>query len=137
SKDELYGIANSTNESVLARIVVWDIAIQEVKKHPFGVGTGDVKDHIIQKYKENKLDQFAEIKLNPHNQYLQTGVSIGWIGILLLILLQVCLILKGFKNNNWLLFSFSILCMFNMFFESFLEAQAGIVFFSVMIFLLD
>lgn len=137
TKNELYKEADRTKESILARAVVWDIALNEIIENPFGVGTGDVKDHLVQKYNENGLTNLAQIKLNPHNQFLQTGVAIGWIGILILLLLQVGLFIRGFRQRNWVLIAFAVLCCTNMMFESYLERQAGIIFFSLMIFLFD
>lgn len=137
SQADRYQYVDKTRESILVRAVVWEIAIKEAAIYPFGVGTGDVKDHLIQKYKENGLYNLAEKKLNPHNQFLQTGVAIGWMGVISLILLQIGLIYRGFRTKNLLLISFVTLCFLNMMFESFLERQAGIVFFSLLIFILD
>jgi O-antigen ligase len=137
SKEELYFRANKYSESILTRIVIWDIALNELINHPFGVGTGDVKDELIAQYKEEKLTKMERQKLNPHNQYLQTGVSIGFLGILVLISLLTLTIKKSFKKNNTVLAVFTIVIMINMSFESFLEVQAGIVFTALFLYLFD
>lgn len=137
SKEELYVRANTYSESLLTRIVVWDVAFYELMNHPFGVGTGDVKDQLIAHYKEKGLTKMERQKLNPHNQYLQTGVSIGLLGIFALLSLFIFTIKKSFKENNTVLYVFAVVVMINMLFESFLEIQAGIVFTTLFLYLFD
>jgi O-antigen ligase len=137
SKEELYFRANRYSESILTRIVVWDIASQTLIKNPLGVGTGDVKDVLIERYGELGLTKMKRQKLNPHNQFLQTGVSIGLIGVLSLISLFLLTFYRGIKTKNSLLSIFSVMIIVNMLFESFLEVQAGIVFTALFLFLLD
>ena len=137
SKEELYSRANTYSESLLTRLVIWDVASTELMKHPFGVGTGDVKDQLIAHYKEVGLTKMERQKLNPHNQYLQTGVSIGWLGFFTLISIFIFTIKKSLKESNPALTVFAIVITVNMLFESFLEIQAGIVFTVLFLYLFD
>lgn len=137
SKEELYVRANTYSESLLTRIVVWDVAFYELMNHPFGVGTGDVKDQLISHYKEKGLTKMERQKLNPHNQYLQTGVSIGLLGIIALLSIFIFTIKKSIKESNTVLYVFAVVIMINMLFESFLEIQAGIVFTTLFLYLFD
>lgn len=137
SKKELYSFAEKTKESISTRIVIWDLSWALIKANPYGVGTGDIKDKLDQKYLDNDLDNFAERHFNPHNQYFQTTIAIGWLGGIVLVFMGVFLFVYSYKRKNTLLLAFTVMAFVNMFFESFLERQAGIVFFSIMIFILD
>lgn len=137
SKEELYERANTYSESLLTRLVVWDVASTELMKHPFGVGTGDVKDRLIAHYKEAGLTKMERQKLNPHNQYLQTGVSIGFLGLFTLLSIFIFTIKRSLRKSNPVLVVFAIVIMINMIFESFLEIQAGIVFTVLFLYLFD
>ncbi|PHR49231.1 MAG: hypothetical protein COA32_04040 [Fluviicola sp.] len=137
SKEELYSRANTYSESLLTRLVIWDVASTELIKHPFGVGTGDVKDQLIAHYKEVGLTKMERQKLNPHNQYLQTGVSIGFLGLFTLLSIFIFTIKKSLRESNPVLIVFAIVITVNMLFESFLEIQAGIVFTVLFLYLLD
>lgn len=115
--------------SVSGRIMVWNASLAFIKKHPFGVGTGDVKDELMDWYLENGMTASVEKKLNPHCQYLQTAGSIGIAVSIFLILTLAYYLWLGFKRKNYYLIAlislFSVACLF----ESVLERQWGIVFF--------
>lgn len=137
TKQELYERANTYSESLLTRMVVWDIAIQTFNSNPFGVGTGDVKDVLIERYKKEGLTKMERQRLNPHNQYFQTGVSIGYPGIITLVLLLLFTFIRAIKRKNNILSAFVVMISLNMLFESFLEIQAGIIFCAFFLLLLD
>jgi O-antigen ligase len=127
-------IATSSSQ---ARLVAWRSAVDVMLEKPFGVGTGDVKAALIEKYEEQG-ELFAEEKqLNAHNQFLQSGVEHGWWGMLLLLGVCVLALLEAIRMKNRLLTIFILICGFNMLFESFLELQAGIVFFCFFLTLLS
>lgn len=122
------------------RMEIWDDALIVYNKSPFlGFGTGDVQDEMINQYEEDNLYQAVEEKLNPHNQFLQTGIAIGAIGILLVLSVLVYPI---FRLKKHFYFSALISLISFMFFmtESVLETQAGVVafaFFYCIFFLFD
>ena len=128
-EDEKAYISENLNntQSIKARIVLWNAGYNFIKDHPFGAGTGDVRDDLMDHYTENGMITFAEEKLNPHNQFLQTGVSVGILGILSLIFAFGYYLWLGFKESNYYLISiitlFGVACLF----ESVLERQYGIL----------
>ena len=82
------GDAKIATSSSDARLIAWRSAVDVMLEKPFGVGTGDVKSALTEKYREQG-EHFAEEKqLNAHNQFLQIGVEHGWWGMFLL--LGVC-----------------------------------------------
>ncbi len=117
-------------ESNQARSIVWKFALQEFLSHPFGVGTGDVKDHLTSVYRENGANEAADIQMNPHNQYLQSAVALGWPGFILSLLVILIPIYYLFKSNRWIHLGFFLIFGFNLLVESMIEVQSGVVFFA-------
>jgi O-antigen ligase len=118
------------NESNTVRIIVWRFSTELIVQKPFGVGTGDVKDELFKVYKSHGYDLFAEKKLNTHNQFLQTGVASGVIGILLLSGIFIFAIKKIRSRADLILNAFLLLTFITCLFESYLERQVGVIFFS-------
>lgn len=112
------------------RLVMWSAAYKVFIDYPFGVGTGNV-DEVLANYL-NKLDQreLAKQNYNPHNQYLQTGIEVGWLGLGILMAFLGWSLFIAWKNRNWLLLLLVTNLMFNMLFESMLQRQSGIMFYT-------
>ena len=118
---------NSTN----TRLKLWSYSFELFTRHPFfGVGTGDVKDELDNIYKEKKYEYAASGHYNPHNQYLHTAVTIGGLGLLVLLILLLLPFYSGWKVRNPLFLMFSLIIILNCLTESVLERQSGILFFA-------
>lgn len=119
-----------------SRIGIWSASIELIMENSlFGVGVGDAKEVLMDKYLVSGLEQFHKLKHNSHNQFLDTGIAIGVIGIVLL------LSILFFGCINYGKITFLILCVFgivfgNLFVESMLERQGGAVFVAWLIALL-
>ncbi len=120
----------------VARFVMWTASYQILTEHPFGVGTGNVDEKLIAQVQKLEQPELAELNYNPHNQYLQTGIEIGLLGILTLLLIVYFTVRKGVKMRNWILVIFGLNFAFNMLFESILQRQEGLVFFVLVLCLL-
>lgn len=119
------------SESNADRMAVWATAVDIIEhNYLIGVGTGDVKDALMEGYKKNKLFPAFEHKLNAHNQYLQTFVALGLGGFLLLAALIVLPAIRAFRNHQDIYFVFLLIFALNILFESMLEVQAGVVFYA-------
>ena len=124
----------STGDKV--RLIMWTVTIKAWSKHPLGVGTGNVDEYLSSELKAVGQDEMAlkndqnEITYNPHNQFLQTGLEIGLFGIAAFLLLLSLAIKKGLRTKNWLLVLVVSSLIFNCLFESILQRQSGIVFFT-------
>jgi O-antigen ligase len=129
-------IENNVNniESNTVRLVVWTISSNMIAQHPFGVGMGDESDLLAREYYKHSYTGYAERHLNPHQQFLQTGISIGWIGIGLLIILFVQLIIVAYRTESLALFLGAICISVSCLFESMLERQVGVIFLSILVF---
>jgi O-antigen ligase len=116
-------------ESTAVRILIWKSAIELIKSNPLlGTGTGDVKDELMRVYKERDYIHPYERQYNAHNQYLQTWVALGVIGILLLLSFFGFSIVESFLKANYLYMLFGINLSVSFLTESILEVQAGVVF---------
>ena len=112
------------------RLILWTVAWQELKAHPFGVGTSNLDAALTARLKNLGQRELAEKEMNPHNQYLQTGVELGWPGILLLMAIIGSSVYLALKNRSGLLLLLVTSLAFHCLFESMLQRQSGIVFFT-------
>ncbi len=118
-------------ESNSERLIIWKAGLQVIRKHPvFGVGTGDVKDALLAEYqKEDKLFIY-NLRLNAHNQYLQTYIALGIFGLLLLVFFLGLPAWMAIRRMHLIYFSFLTVFAFNILVESMLEVQAGVVYYA-------
>jgi O-antigen ligase len=124
---------HQTTEAVSStqlRLVTWKASYHTLMEHPFGTGTGDAQEALIQHYQSENQTYAASHKLNSHNQWLQYGTALGWLGMLCFIaLLGSAWFCSMKRRTHWFTLLLLLLCM-NMLFESMLEVQAGITFFT-------
>ena len=124
-------IPAETKESSAERILIWKSTWGVIEENPvFGVGTGDVKDALMEGYQANHVQGAINDKLNAHNQYLQITVALGIFGLILLLLSLTIPLYFSFRKNALLYILFLLLIGFNFLFESMLERQAGVVFYA-------
>jgi len=120
-----------TSESTGERIFIWRSCLQIIEENFLvGVGTGDVKDRLMLEYEKNNITTAYNEKLNAHNQYLQTFISLGIVGLLILLLSLILPIIAAFKMRHMIYLLFLLLIGFNLLFESMFERQAGVVFYA-------
>jgi len=124
-------IDSTTTESTNVRLLIWKTSIKIIKEnYLIGVGTGDVKDVLFAKYKEKGMAGALKNELNAHDQFLQTFITLGLPGILLLLSVFIFPIINSVKSGNYVLFCFLIITFINFLTESMLETISGVVFFS-------
>jgi O-antigen ligase len=113
---------------------VWDASIKIISTNPIiGVGTGDVKDVLLKEYEKLGFEKALDVKLNAHNQFLQTAVSLGILGLLVLLSSLLIPLISAFRRGDYVFMLLFGLLIFNFFTESMLERQAGVIFFSFFI----
>lgn len=121
----------STTESSKVRVLIWNQAIQLARKYPLlGTGTGDVKDELLIMYEKAGMTGAFKSRLNAHNQYLQTLVAIGSLGLILLLVSIFIPSIIALKYKNIYFLAFIIIISINLLFESMLEKQSGVIFYS-------
>lgn len=123
-----YSIDVNNTESTAARMLMWKTSLELIKEKPFlGVGTGDVKDALVQRNTQNGYIDVAQRNMNAHNQFLNIWVALGVFGVVFLL----CFFLFPFlyaPSDQSFIFRLIIFVLFaSLLAESFLETQAGII----------
>ncbi|MCC7500877.1 MAG: O-antigen ligase family protein [Flavobacteriales bacterium] len=126
----------ASSEGNEERLVAWGCSIDLLNQHPFGSGTGDIKNDLVTCYEAKGAAAAAERRLNSHDQFLQGGVALGWPGLILSLLVAIIPLVIGLHRRDGLMALFALLFALNAAVESVLEVQAGVVFFAVFIGLL-
>jgi O-antigen ligase len=122
----------SETSTTALRISAWNSSIELIQESPLiGYGVGDAKDALIKRYEDKQLDVLFKKKINAHNQFLQTAVSIGLVGGLILLGYFIFPLYYSFKNSHLLYISFLLLFAANIFTESMLERISGVVFYGL------
>lgn len=118
-------------ESTAVRVLIWPVSLELIKENfLFGVGTGDIKDQLLKKYKDRGLSGALKRRLNAHNQYLQTFAALGLVGFLILTGCLILPFLLSIKEKKHLYSFFLLIIAVNLLTESMLEVQAGVVFYA-------
>lgn len=114
------------------RIVKWKCSIEGVLDNILiGVGTGDAVDYLVTCYeKVNFWGMYPQYRYNSHNQYLETGLTLGLLGVTLFILCIVLPLRLAWQRGDFLFLSFLALFCFCCLTESVLERQWGVTFFA-------
>ena len=129
-----------SNEQTLnttsSRIAIWKHAISIIKDSPIiGYGTGDVNDVLQKTYNAENEQDMKDRKFNAHNQYLQTTLAVGVLGLILLVIPFIFLFINSYHQKTIVPQLFVLIILVNMLFEAMFETQAGIVFISFFLFL--
>lgn len=120
------GIA--TYNSTTGRLEIWRQGIELLPEvMPWGTGTGDVKDAMLESYRSNDFHYGLERSLNAHNQYLQTAIALGVPGLILLLLILAIPFLDKGRKVDPIAIWFLLLVALNALVESILEVQRGVL----------
>lgn len=114
------------NERILVWMTAKDLFLENFWS---GVGTGNSDPALQKRYEAEGAQGPLRKELNAHSQYFQTGIALGIWGLAVLVALLYLAIKAGWERSGALLhmgIAVGIACLF----ESFLERQAGILFFS-------
>ena len=133
SNDSVVVQAEDSGSSFGVRLAMWKHSLEIIKEAPLlGVGTGDVKDELMANYKKNGITRAIENNYNAHNQFVQTTVALGGLGLISLIAMFLIPFIMSYKEKNLLYFFFVLNVFINFCTESALETQAGVVFIAIL-----
>ena len=122
------------NESTGIRLGLWKLSYQISKDELLlGYGTGSVQKILNERCIEfNSFSSCESLRnKNSHNQYLNFLLSNGIIFVLLFVAALVWSLLKAIKQRDTIFIFFMIFLSLNFFFESLLQREKGIVFFTL------
>lgn len=115
------------------RIEKWKNSIECYLQFPMlGTGAGDCSDELQKMYKKNGFDIAFQAQYNPHNQYIQTLLTLGPAGLMCFLALFIITFYRAWKQDNYSLFLLSYIFAASMITESMLERQTGVFLFSVL-----
>ncbi|HET9429632.1 MAG TPA: O-antigen ligase family protein [Chitinophagaceae bacterium] len=101
-----------------------------------GVSPGDAQFMLDQTYVSKHMytgdlsrGDHGYLGYNTHNQYLQTLLQNGILGLTILVFLYMCLVRLAFQSRNWIAVIITLLVFIYGFSESILETQYGMLLF--------
>lgn len=115
------------------RLLSWDAALTLIKGSPIlGYGTGDVQAKLNAVYENAKYKEPLKEELNAHNQWFQSWLENGAVGLLVLLLFFILLFKVSLNNiaNGGLVITLIIVLFVNTMFESIFNRFSGISFFA-------
>ncbi len=121
----------SMKESSAVRVAIWNAAGAVVKEHwIIGTGTGDVKNELLKEYEQRGMHNAVKKRLNGHSQLMQTTVTLGVMGLSILLGLFGVPAYLAVRRKDWMMMVFLGIIFLNWLVESMLEVQAGVIFFA-------
>ena len=111
-----------------ARMAINETALKTIADRPvFGYGAGDGTAALIERYGVEGYQSLKEQHLNAHNQYAETAIAVGVVGLLVLLwwLAMPLFVAWRRKAGLWEVLVLTFIVMFSLLFESILERQMG------------
>ena len=104
----IFGIYHMKKDSADGRTLIWNISMETIKKNPVGVGIGNFPGNYGKEQAEYFRSDKATVKDeylagNPEyafNEYLQIGIELGVIPLILLIILFFNVIILGIRKKR-------------------------------------
>jgi O-antigen ligase len=122
---------NKTLQSSAIRLIMWNTSWEIWKESfLFGTGTGDYNTELTKRNFKKGNYGVAKEQLNSHNQFLNTGVQLGLIGVISLMMIFLSTI-RNCYDTTWKIMVL-VVFLVNFLVESFIESQAGIVLFCIL-----
>jgi O-antigen ligase len=119
------------NQNGLAvRMVTWQSAAELIKDRPvLGYGLKGAGDELVKKYREKDFQIGIPERFNSHNQYMETALRSGLIGLVVLLLLLYFPLRTGIREKKLLLVLIVLHFMLVSMVEGILEYQQELVFY--------
>ena len=129
---QIHHSRNPSGHSLLERLEYWKTALAIIKENPIiGVGTGDVNDLFLSKYKQTNSPLTEERRLRTHNTYLTETVSFGLFGLFFFITWILYFLYQQVKFQQLAGVVFMLVAIVTFLIEDTLETQMGVTFFAL------
>lgn len=130
--DFSYDISGDDFNSATYRLAEWECAAALIADNFWlGTGFGDNRDALMDTYRSKQFWEGLAKRYNAHNQYLESFIAIGLVGLTLL-LLSLCYYLISFWKKgdylNVLNLLFLMICLLT---ESMFERMWGVLLFTI------
>ncbi|MDC0007148.1 O-antigen ligase family protein [Winogradskyella sp.] len=134
---ELFGMQYANGiyiKSAPLKIFQWTAGLKANNNLIVGNGMGDANNDITKSNYNEGLYKFVELKYNAHNQYIQTFVGIGILGVLcLFFILYYFLVSNSSSYLSLTSKAFFVYLLVVFLTESYLERHHGLVFISFIV----
>ena len=120
------------------RVAIWHLIMEERNEYPFyGLGAGNSSVFLKEHYVQRNWQEYIEHGFNAHNQFLATGMELGAVAAILLLLLWL-LIPFCYNGEKRLAASvFTIITLLVMSVENLLCGLEGIILVALSLLLID
>jgi O-antigen ligase len=128
----------SSKAGVSERAFVWNVARDLLQENPItGVGVGDRQNRLMEAYEAMHFKEGLALELNAHNQFLDTGVALGFPGMVLFFAMLLSSLIFAFRRGNYILFCAVLTIGLCCITESIFQRQDGVLLFSFVVALLQ
>ncbi len=116
------------------RIFLWKAALEVVKQSPvFGYGINDAQEKFDSSRTKLQTPEFKEYwkesrLLDCHDQYLQTTMEFGIVGLIILLFIYIYPIFIAVKQRKFLAFLLMSLCAYQSLFDMFITGNFSAMF---------
>lgn len=118
-------------DELTMRLVMWETGLKLIPQAPWlGYGIGDVIDTTEPHLTQRGVSTIY-LRMDQHNQLLQTALTAGVLGLLALAWLLWQLLVTTWRSRNILLWVLLLLLLSNLLFEAVLARHFSIVFFAL------
>ncbi len=111
---------------------IWESCLAAIERMPmWGYGIGDEVERILLKvYDLKNYHNLLIVNTDAHNQYMQTFLSLGYLGLVCLVAMLLVPLYWTWKTKKYLYLLFLLLISIPMLTECMLETAHGIMYFS-------
>ncbi len=129
--DFSYDISGNDFNSATYRLAEWKCASDVIAEQPWlGTGVGANWEALFESYENNKFWAGLERKFNAHNQYVETTITIGYVGLMILLLMLFIYGKIALANKDYLTLACLAFFAISMLTESMLERSAAVLLFT-------
>ncbi len=125
-------VVDVTRVDADTRIQIYVSSTHAAQRHLFfGNGVGDYRDDLRQVYCEDEFLDGVTHNLNAHNQYFETLLSVGLVGLVIMMVYLLMPLCIAWRRRHRCLIEVAVLTaivLANLLFESMLERQMGLLF---------
>lgn len=113
------------------RVPIWRAGWELFRDSPLiGHGTGDVQDNLERLYARDGVTKALEYHYNAHNQFVQTSIALGLLGLLCLLSILFLPLLMAIRREKYIYAFFLGLIALSLLTECILEREQGILFYA-------
>ncbi len=111
---------------------IWESCLAVMERMPFwGYGIGDEVELVLLQMQASKnYHHLLTANTDAHSQYIQTFLSLGYIGLVCLVMMLVIPLYLSWKKRSYLHVLFLLLIMIPMLTECMLETPRGLFYFA-------